>query len=147
MQVGIDDLAQYVFVRHDPKYRIDLTVVRGIETSKDLFCFCLDLMCKGLVLMFGAEDNKVVVENLRREQFDMVNARLKLMGIECKLDVQPLDAQVSIQERLRRLGAIYHMADDLPLADYALELVSNQAVFKISFNIFHNAGELPCPRA
>jgi hypothetical protein len=147
MQVGIDDLAQYVFVKHNPKYRIDLTVVKGLETSKDLFCFCLDLLCKGLVLLFGAEDNRVVVENLTRDQFDAVNERLRLMGIECKLDVQPIEAPLSIQERVRRLGEIYHMANDLPLADYVLELVSNQAIFKISFNVFHNTGDASCPRA
>lgn len=146
MQLSIDQLAQYVFVDHDARLTIDLSVIQGIDVTKDLFFFCLDLLCKGLVLLFGTE-NRVVVEELTASQFQHVNDRLKLMGIECKLEVTPLVREVSMHERLSRMAAMYTMPENMLLQDYNLELVGNKSIFKISFHLFHNTGSTPCPRA
>lgn len=139
-------MAHYIFVDHDARFAVDLSVVKGIETTKDLYCFCLDLLCKGLVILFGTE-NRVVVEDLSKDQFQEVNDRLKLLGIECMLDIIRIEEDVPMPERLKRMVSVYNMPDNLPLEDYKLELVSSKAIFQVSFHLFHNTGSKPCPRA
>lgn len=147
MELSIDQFAEYVFLSHDPKYRIDLTVVKGLETPKDLFCFCLDLLCKGLVIMYGNGESRVLIEELTAEQFKSVNDRLGLLGIKCHLDVIPMESDVSYNDRLLRVAQIYSAPDNMPLEDYQIELVGNQATYKIKFSLFHNSGDRPCPRS
>jgi hypothetical protein len=135
--MSIDDLAKYVFLKHDRSSKIDLNIQGSLETTKDLFCFCMDLLCKGLVLMFG-ENNRVNVESLSIEQFSAVNERLKLMGIECMLELIPIDEPLSIHEILERVQKIYDFPNNLQLAEYVFEIASEKHIYKIKFNVFHN---------
>lgn len=138
MVLGIDELAQYVFLKHDPTVNISLDVCTGLDTSKDLFTFFLDFVCKGLVLMHGNDTQRVVVDDLSMDQFKQVTDRMKLLGIECRLDLEPVPEPMPMAERIQRMMRIHSTPDNLNLEDYAMEIVGYKVIYRISFALFHN---------
>jgi len=59
----------------------------NIESTKELFGFCLDMFCKGLALLGSDshEDLRVEVNNLPQEVIDDVVRKLKLVGIKTNI--------------------------------------------------------------
>lgn len=88
VDMHINDLANFVFLENVNHAEIYLEL-HGVEDQKDLFYFCLDLFCKGLVLMYGNGGNKVNVEDITMEQFATIQKRMRLAGIEATLRASP----------------------------------------------------------
>ena len=86
VDMHIDDLAEFVFLKNTNNTKIELTL-GGIENNKDLFCFCLDLFCKGLILLFSEDGKRVLVEDMTFDQFEMVKTKLACAGVRAHLDV------------------------------------------------------------
>jgi hypothetical protein len=150
VDMHIDDLANFMFVRNVNNALVELSL-GGIENNKDLFFFCLDLFCKGLVLLFG-ENGKVDVESLTEEKFNLVKQKMHLAGIDVKLDiymdpsqsttvslindneppdVEPIKTSVNINE--------LDMDDDnKPLSEYVFRLRLDSIIYNIHFDIVHN---------
>ena len=85
MDIHVDDLAAFVFSPlRKTKFGLSLD---GLESSKDLFFFLLDLFCKGMVLMFGTNGNTVDLSTISHEQFKEIEKRMARAGILLKLDV------------------------------------------------------------
>ena len=135
----VDDLAAFVFLGNKEGHRIDLQVNRGLDTAKDLFCFCLDLLCKGLVLMFG-QDGRVDLPDISMEQFAQVQRKMKSMGINCELAIETLDYVPNIFEVIQRMQQANMSPDNLALEEYVYEIVCMSTVYKLKFNLFHNVG-------
>ena len=138
LSLGIDDLARYVFVQHEGKQRIDLEVTSGIENNKHMFCFCMDLLCKGLILMFGGGATSLEVNGIQMDQFQQVNDKLHLMGINCTLTIVPLEQPLSPPEVMETLQKFHDAPDTLRLEDYVFQLIANDSRYEIRFNLFHN---------
>lgn len=81
----IDQLAEYIFLHNHKKQCIYLDI-NGLRDAKDMFCLCLDLLCKGMVLKFG-QGNKVYVDDISLEQMHELMQCLKYAGIECHMNV------------------------------------------------------------
>lgn len=133
----IDDFARYVFVEHDSNKTIDLRILGNLETTKDMFLFCIDLVCKGLVLMFGTDD-RVDIDKLTMEQFTQLSRRLELLGIRCLLEVEQLEAPLSVRDVLHRLHMLHNLPDNLDLNRYTFEIGSKNVLYKIHFTLFHS---------
>ena len=140
MRLNVDDFARYIFLEHPSNVSIDISMADcNVNTSKDIFYFCMDLLLKGIVIMFG-KDNKVNVDEISREQFDVVNRRLSLIGIRCTLAAEALEYPLSTIEALSRIRNMYSLPEDLDLKDYAFEISSGNTLYRIKFDLFHNAG-------
>lgn len=137
MLLDIDTFARFLFVEHDAETPISLELPSNIHTGKDMFCFCMDLLCKGLVLLYGT-GNRVCVDALTSEQFNGLNKRLGLMGVRCDLAVTPLQSPMDMQEIVRRVGMLYDMPDNLDVSAYSFQIASRDALFEIRFALFHN---------
>jgi hypothetical protein len=88
--VSIDGLADYLFLR-SPKDSILYLNINGLEGTKDIFCFCFDLFCKGLVLLFGQGHTRVAVDDITPQQFESVIEKLKLAGIKTHIVVEDFE--------------------------------------------------------
>ena len=51
--------------------------LEGIQDSYDMFCFCIDLFTKGLLLLYSNNTNKVDLTSLTTEQLQHAIAQLK----------------------------------------------------------------------
>jgi hypothetical protein len=71
--------------------------LNGVEDNKDLFFFLVDLFCKGLVLLFG-NNNKVEVENLTMDDFNVVKQKMSLAGVNVVLNIVPMEAEEEVND-------------------------------------------------
>ncbi len=124
----------------------------GLETSKDLFKFCMHFLWKGLVVLYGdKDDDSVDLEMLSFDDFLVVQQKLKNIGIKCNLDVTELEEvlepadipNINLQILLNTVQLEIDRDHNKPLSDYSFELQTSKNILKISFDIFHSVPPLP----
>lgn len=160
IELEVDQLAEFLFKKNLNNAVIELSL-GGIEDNKDMFYFCLDVFCKGLVMMFG-KDNRLVVNDITLDQFDLVKQKMKNAGIDVTLDVIqrgdapntdnikdaadercPLkDVPEDLPEETLypnvNMRHIEYLPHDLPLRSYHFEINLNSYLsYFISFSLFH----------
>ena len=80
IELEVEDLINVVFVKNVDNVRIDIAL-QGIEHQYDLFCFCSDLLTKGLVKLYGA-DNALNLDEISHDQFTFVQKKMACAGIQ-----------------------------------------------------------------
>jgi hypothetical protein len=154
VDMHIDNLAHFMFIRNINNALVELCL-GGIENNKDLFYFCLDLFCKGLVLLFG-KDGKVDIESLILDDFIQVKRKMALAGIDVKLDIYeiPKDAEeepddiapalanappdVPEARNAVNLPEIENIHDNMELKEFVFRLKMDRVIYNISFELKHN---------
>ena len=86
-ETDINRVAQYVFLEHKTTDPVRLEI-DGLTSPKDLFCFCFELLCKGLVLMHG-QDETVDIETLTNDMIRNTCKRLEVTGIVPHIEISP----------------------------------------------------------
>lgn len=132
--MAVDDLSRFMFKDNINDAIIELQL-GGVENNKDLFCFLVDLLCKGLVIMFGEPGKtRLELEKLTEEDFHVIQRKMALTGIDVELYVKPnLDnepASVNLRE-------IEFLPNDAPLSDFVFRVTSSSFIYRIKFNIVH----------
>lgn len=138
IDMHVDHLADFIFTKNINNAIIELSL-NGLESSKDFFFFCLDLFCKGLVLMFGDGSLSVKVNNIRMEQFMEMREKLRLAGIDVILDAQPPDIDIGPDDIYLNLIELQEMLDTLPLKDYKFVMKCCEFTYIIQFELFHRS--------
>ncbi len=139
MNLNLDEFAAYVFNKHCDSTAINVQISDGIDTAKDMFCFCLDLLCKGIVLMFGGTEGSVRIDSITMEQFGELKKKMKLVGIDCDLAVSgPYDPPLTVVDMASKMGTFYSQPDDMNIEDYTFEIVSNNMVYSVKFRLIRN---------
>ncbi len=129
----INDLADFIFIKNVNDSIIQLSL-NGVEDMKDLFYFCLDLFCKGLVILFG-QDNKVEVENITLEQFMLLRKKMANAGININLNIyEDIEGEENEEKKVAlNLEKIEELPNNLNIEDYDFILRSCNMVYKINF--------------
>lgn len=129
VDMHINDLADFVFTKNVNNAEIYLQL-HEVEDIKDLFFFCLDLFCKGLVLMYGS-NNKVTLEDLTQEQFTDVHNKLLLTGIDVclKTEIQPNDEHVPTMIRIEE------KAGASKLDDFEFLMKTSDMLYRVHFEL------------
>ena len=139
VEVHIDELASFVFLRNVNNAILDLSL-GGIENNKDFFFFCLDLFCKGLVLMVG-NGISVTLEDLTMDDFVKIKTKMLCAGIEPLLEIFPSDVanceELTVKNKLN-LDEILLMDDNTPLHGFLFRISNQTSTFVISFKLIHN---------
>lgn len=138
VDMKIDHLAEFMFTKNTNNAQLQLSL-GGIENNKDLFFFCLDIFCKGLVLMFGNGSNSVNVEDITMDNFSAIREKMLCAGIDVKLTVYPadIDDENPVQQPAINLDDINSNDNDLPLQEYEFKVTTPTMIYIISFNIVH----------
>jgi hypothetical protein len=139
VDMKIDHLAEFMFTKNTNNAQLQLSL-GGIENTKDLFFFCLDIFCKGLVMLFGKGSNSVNVEDITMENFDTIREKMLCAGIDVRLSVYPadIDDEQPAQQPGINLDDINGNDNDLPLNEYEFKLTTPSMIYVISFNIVHS---------
>ena len=150
VDMHIDDLAMFMFLKNKNNAIIELSL-GGIESNKDLFFFCLDLLCKGLVLLFG-NDRKVELDSLTPEAFDDVKKKMSLAGINVQLHIEQIyspqtstlttddDGPSDLVDDFRNainLNELNMDVDCKQLEDYVFRMKMDKIIYNIAFNLVH----------
>lgn len=141
VELHVDDLAEFVFIRNVNNVILELSL-GGIENNKDLFFFCLDLFCKGLVLMKG-NGQSVNLEDISIDDFNVIKAKMQCAGIEPALNVYPADVDASEQSDdhpLNKLNVeeLNAMDDNAPMDTFQFRVTNPTTTYVLSFKLIHN---------
>lgn len=133
VNMHINDLADFVFTKNVHNAEIFLQLFE-VEDIKDLFFFCLDLFCKGLVLMYG-EGNRVTLEDITMEQFAEVRRKLLLTGIEVFLHTEMRTEDDGMPTGENRTIIRVDEKDENELKDYKFTICTNTLVYEVHFEL------------
>ena len=133
VDMHVNDLATFMFTKNVNNATLELSL-GGIENNKDLFFFCLDLLCKGLVLLYG-KYGRVDVERLSFECFNCIKKKMALAGINVKLNVESVDAPEDINAI--NLDEIHSQSDSDELSDYIFKMKMDKIIYNIAFELVH----------
>ena len=144
-ELEVDDFAKFVFLHNESNKHISLSL-SGIDTTKDLFCFCLDMLCKGIVLLFGGEDKRVAVQDLSFENFESVCDKMKCLGIKCTL--QTFETEETIEssldlwvQNILNIQRIQNSEDNKNLTEYHFDILTTNTLYRVTFDVLHNTND------
>jgi len=133
----VEQLAKYMFTENTDDKRIGLDI-HGLGHSKDLFCFCLDLFCKGIVFVCG-ENGRADVDAITVEQFHTISKKMLLAGIKCNIDFESMESDMTQEEsRLllhKSISDVKNAPDNLDVAAYFFKIKVQQSVCTLRFNM------------
>lgn len=140
LTLEVEQLAQYVFVDNVRNNKIALDI-HGLGDSKDLFCFCLDLFCKGIVLVAsnGNGSRRVDIDTLSPEQFESICRKMRLAGIKCILEMTPIDTPLTPEESKTILHhsilKIQYMPENLLVKEYMFTIKLQDMLCTVRFDL------------
>lgn len=133
----VDSLADFIFLKNKNNAEVFLQL-NGLEDIKDLFFFCLDLFCKGLVLLFG-DNNRIDLETMTMEKFDIIRKKMELAGLDVHLQTEiPSENMVRNQLTTINLDEIDQKHGDLKLSDYCFTIHSPTLSYHLTFDLIMN---------
>jgi len=136
--VDFEELVNYIFFKNASKKKI-LIETSDLRTSKDIFCFCLDLFCKGLILCNGDENKRVEVESLQIEDIQNVIDKLSYTGIMTIVQISTLkemdNAGTPHDLLVKSVNDINSFPDNGTLSEYDFKLRVNEVVYIIRFEL------------
>ena len=136
--VDFTELVEYIYHGNRAKKKI-LIKTSDLNNSKDIFCFCLDLFCKGIVMCHGDESRRVEVETLTMEQLQEVIDKLAYTGIMTIIQVvmsSEGDENTSDHRFLKdSVDNIYKVDDNAVLQDFNFKLKVKNMVYVIRFEL------------
>lgn len=146
-ELEVDDFAKFIFLRNESNKHIALSL-SGIDTTKDLFCFCLDMLCKGIVLLFGGDVKRVAVQDLSYENFEVVCDKMKCLGIKCRLETfeaeETLESTLDLWvQNVLNIQRIQNSDENKNLTEYNFDIQTKETLYRITFDILHNVNDEP----
>ena len=133
IDMQVDDFATFMFKENTNNARIELSL-GGVENNKDLFCFFVDILCKGLVILYG-KDNKIQIDDLTIHEFEMIKNKMLLAGIQVTLETEENIHHITPRVNIREIEFI---DDNAPLDQFHLQVISTYLIYRIKFNVIHS---------
>lgn len=133
VDMEVDDFATFVFEKNINNALIDLSL-GGVENNKDLFFFLVDLMCKGLVMLFG-NDKKLELDLVSENDFDLIKTKMALAGIITKLIVSQNIENIPSNVNIRELD---YYPDNIQLSEFTFKVTTLNLIYEINFEISHS---------
>jgi hypothetical protein len=132
VDMEVDDFAIFVFEKNINNALIDLSL-GGVENNKDLFFFLVDLMCKGLVILFG-NNKKLELDTITSNDFGFIKSKLALAGIKIMLNVIENIENIPSNVNIRELD---YYPDDIPLNEFTFKVTTMDLIYEITFELSH----------
>ena len=152
LDVHADDLTRLVFIENHRNKTYALCL-GGVETSKDLFFFMLDLLCKGLVFLYGNGEPAIDLAEVTTEQFQNVGQKLACAGIIVHLKTEMIvpvnresnnndndtNNEPKFETRIN-MPQLLSMPANSPLESFVLEICMESVGVRhlLNFSLTHN---------
>jgi hypothetical protein len=137
VEMEVEDFADFMFVRNTDNKPIEVSM-GGLENNKDMYYFCLDLFCKGLVMLFSKDGKSISVEELSQNDFNLVKTKMACAGINVHLEVAQTSPEDFNNGSLTNLKDIDMLEDNMSLENYKFVLNTIPYKYIISFSLFRN---------
>jgi hypothetical protein len=144
MNINIQDLAHYIFQTNIKEQNEIFLDIKTLKTNKELFFFCFELFCKGLIILYGNSQNKLLLNQVTMEQFDVIKERLRYAHIKLHIHVyeqstaEIMDLISTSDERdviCETIDKLVSSEEDKQIEDYTFNIMINGVVYVIYFTI------------
>lgn len=135
------DFVPIVLFKHNPNNVPVSIVYPTLSCSKELFFFLLDILCKGLVYLYGKSDVSertcsTYLDDLTKDQILEIALKLQCAGISLNVDFsEPVIQEGADANASSNMQAILAMDDNLPIDKYKLTLNSKESTYTLSFSL------------
>ena len=136
--VNYNEFINYVFIENDEKKRIYMTFTdEKIKCVKDLYKFCLDLFCKGVVFVYGGDNKSVELNSLSLDQIQSIIDKLSCTGIITMIRMLDIKGVLNdgCQMLKKTLSDLEDLDDNLEISEYFVVIKLQQFMIEIRFNI------------
>ncbi len=156
----IESLARFIFLDNINDKSIDMIVHQDTYSSKQLFYICVELLTKGLQILYSDTNGKVTLQSITLEQINFVKKKLKLAKITFEVDIiQTDDITVEIDsENVQKYTYIHednplyiknnellnhllitteYLDDDLDINEYCFTITLKDIIYFIKFNLLN----------
>jgi len=134
----LDALARVIFLDPPVSGATMQLTLPDRATVKDLFFFLLDLFMRGALIMFCNGGDSVAVHEITAAQFDLLAARLRVAGIDCRRS----DAENPCPGRAStNLADLRRAASWNPLESYRAQARMGGRVHTLWFAVTHVVAE------
>ena len=134
LDMSVNDLAEFVFIKNVNDSRLNLSL-EGIEDTYDLFCFCVDLLCKGLVLLYG-NNGRVEIDDMSADNLTHISKKMKNAGILLSLSIEEKNLNNTFPRMVTFLKPENDMNTKLEL--YSMHIQGKDKVYNVNFGLCHN---------
>lgn len=144
MNINIQDLAHYIFKTNSHEQNELFLDIKTLKTNKELFFFCFELFCKGLIILYGNSENKLLLNQVTMEQFDVIKQALIYAHIKLHIQVyeQSIAELMDLISTTDERDVICETIDKLvaseqndKLDQYKFNIIINGVVYAIYFTI------------
>ena len=159
--VAYSELLERIYHKNPNNNRLFIEA-NSLRSTKELFRFCLDLFCKGLVMCHGGDTRRVEIDKLSMDQIQYVIDKLSYTGIMTIVRVltkehyhiineepeqeqsddslqEPFIQKQKIQDAYKVLQQSVEAIDKFPendnLKNYNFKILVGDCVYCISFEI------------
>jgi hypothetical protein len=131
--IQIDDLAKYMFVdNEDTTIELDLD---GVGSNKDLFCFLVDLLVKGIRILFAKSSGPVNLDDLSVDDLQYLQRQMRQAGIILNCNV--IQNDMRLPPRINTKD-IQEYANDAPLQSMVFQVIAEQRIYLIDFDLVYH---------
>lgn len=146
--IDVQDLANFIFVANKNNSNIVIEL-SSITNNKDLFFFLFDLLCKGIVLVYGKDQaNKVCLNHLTIDQFEYIKKKFKnahiqlhiiMYDVKTALLLDLIDENYAEKNIIREsVSSLQLMDSNKELSEYIFYLIIDENLFCINFEIIQS---------
>lgn len=143
MNCGFQDLVVHIFTNNANQHM--MIGIESIHNNKQLFSFCFQLLCSGLVMLYG-DGKKLQLNKVTMDQLECVKNKMKYAQIKLKtimydydtavmLDMVPEENVNEMTVLSRSMAMLNEMGEDNPLDEYTITLYLNDCIMQLYFEI------------
>jgi hypothetical protein len=128
--LSINEMIDFLFVKNEKDIPVNLCL-HQLSEPYDLFLFFVDILCKGLLLLYSENGQglRVQLDTVDETQFKFVKKKLANAGIDVSVNVIPYTSIRPIPPFIRDGKNV--------LEDYAMVITTKQSRFEVKFKLFH----------
>jgi hypothetical protein len=164
----IDALAKFIFIDNKDNHTIDLIIEEGCSSTKELFFICVELLTKGLKLLYADTDDKVDLKNITMDQLKYIKSKLLLVKIDFEINMienknfiieinnkgtaseeyneeNINDSSLTEEEKynlkiLKQLiTSVDELDDNLPLNEYCFKIELDDSIYMVNFSLHRHS--------
>jgi hypothetical protein len=143
---GMYELSNHIFKENYQGHEMILGLEESVKNNKELFSFCFQLFCNGLVMLYG-DETKVLLNALTMEQLNTIRTKLKCVRIHLKMvtyDIETAHLLDIVDKTKLNEGAVLaksmaeinNKPENESLEDYSITLLLHGNVMQFYFEIY-----------